>query len=109
MEIAFRDSALKRLCEDEKTARRQLGPESARKLRARLSDVRAAATVTELVAGRPHPLKGDRAGEFAVDLHGGNRLVFMPDHSPLPTTKDGAVDWASVTCVRVVFVGDYHD
>ncbi|MBD2542879.1 MULTISPECIES: hypothetical protein [Planktothricoides] len=33
----------------------------ARKLKARLADSIAAANVTELQAGRPHPLKGDRA------------------------------------------------
>jgi len=109
MEIAFRDGALKRLCEEAKAAQRALGTASARKLRARLADLRAAACVSHLVAGRPHPLKGDRAGEFSVDLSGGDRLVFVPDHDPVPSKEDGSVDWDSVTNVRVVFVGDYHD
>jgi proteic killer suppression protein len=109
MEIAFRDKALKGLSENPKTAQRKLGTASARKLRTRLADLRAAGTVAELVAGRPHPLKGDRAGEFAIDLHGGHRLVFVQDHDPVPIREDGTVDWNSVTNVRVVFIGDYHD
>ena len=80
-----------------------------RKLRTRLADLQAASSVTELVAGRPHPLVGDRAGQFAVDLEGGRRLVFVPGHDPVPRRDDGSVDWLLVTKVRIVYVGDYHD
>jgi|GEM_PF-6623124 len=40
--------------------------ETGSNLRSRLADLRAAGSVRELVSGRPHPLKGDRAAEFAV-------------------------------------------
>lgn len=59
--------------------------------------------------GRPHPLTGDRAGEFAVDLEGGTRLVFKPDNEPIPLNEDGSIDWSKVTAVCIVFIGDYHD
>ncbi|MEH2065392.1 MAG: killer suppression protein HigA [Nostoc sp.] len=75
----------------------------------RLAILGAASCVTELFAGRPHPLKGDRAGEFAVDLEGGKRLVFKPDNDPIPLTEDGSIDWSNVTAVCIVFIGDYHD
>ena len=108
MELAFATTSLKELCEQEKLARRELGADSAKKLRARLADLRAAASVTDVVAGRPHPLSGDRAGEFAVSLAGGHRLVFKPNHDPTPMLDDGGIDWANVTRVTVVFIGDYH-
>ena len=72
----------------------------------------------ELVAGRPHPLKGDseallrsadRAGQFAVDLEGAKRLVFEPANDPIPCNEDGSIDWSKVTHVCIVFIGDYHD
>ncbi len=63
----------------------------------------AAGCVTELVAGRPHALKGDRAGEFAVDLEGGKRLVFKPDNDPIPLIEDGSIDWSKVTAVCIEF------
>ncbi len=69
----------------------------------------AAGCVTELVAGRPHPLKGDRASEFALSLESGKRLVFKPDNDPVPLMKDGGIDWSKVTAVCIVFIGDYHD
>ena len=85
-----------------------LGADSARKLHARLADLQAADTVSELVVGRPHPLTGNRAGQFALDLAGGRRLVFQPkraEAAKAPTTPD----WKRVTAVEIIFIGDYHD
>ncbi len=109
MEIAFRTRKIKRLCERGAEAQKRLGQASAKKLGARLSDLEAASSVAELVAGRPHPLVGDRVGQFAVDLSGGNRLVFSPDHEPAPVDADGSIKWDRVTKVRIEFIGDYHD
>ncbi len=109
MEIAFRTGKIKRLCERRAEAQRRLGKASAKKLGARLSDLEAAASVADLVAGRPHPLSGDWRGQFALDLAGGRRLVFSPDLEPAPVDADGAVQWARVTRVCIEFIGDYHD
>ncbi len=109
MEITFGDRKLQNLCEQQDLAQKKLGQNCAKKLRTRLAMLGAAGCVTELVAGRPHPLKGDRVGEFAVDLEGGKRLVFKPDNDPIPLTEDGSIDWSQVTAVCIVFIGDYHD
>lgn len=109
MEIDFRDDKLRDLCEKEQVARKKLGDACARKLRSRLADLDAARVVTDLVAGRPHPLKHDRAGQFALDLAGGTRLVFAPANDPLPQTRNGSTDWSKVNAVRIEFIGDYHD
>ena len=109
MEVSYCDDRIRRLCEKDKEARRKLGSQSAKKLQNRLADLFAAKSVGELVAGRPHPLKGKQAGQFAVRLHGGHRLVFEPTDNPPQTRPDGGVDWLKVTCVRIIFIGDYHD
>jgi toxin HigB-1 len=109
MEIIFADDKLQDLCEQEKIAQKKLGQPCARKLRVRLVNLLAAEVVTDLVAGRPHPLKGDRLGQFALDLEGGRRLVFEPANEPIPMNEDGGIDWSQVTEVKIVFVGDYHD
>lgn len=109
MEIDFKDRKLRELCERRDTAERKLGAPCARKLRSRLADLQAANCVTDLVAGRPHPLSGDRSGQFAVDLEGGRRLVFEPDHNPVPLRDDCGIDWSRVTRIRIVYAGDYHD
>lgn len=108
MDIDFKDKRLRELCEKQAVATAKLGKSCARKLRTRLADLKAASRVTDLVAGRPHQLTGDRRGQFALDLEGGRRLVFEPDHNPIPQRQDGSIDWSRVTKIRVVFIGDYH-
>jgi proteic killer suppression protein len=109
LEIHFKDKALRELCEKRATAVKKMGDVVARKLRTRLDDLEAAGRVTDLVAGRPHPLKGDRTGQFAVDLAHGWRLVFAPDHELTPTHPDGGTDWTQVTIICIEYIGDYHD
>jgi len=107
--LLFTDEKLRQLCNAERIAKKLLGAKSAQKLRSRLFDLDAAARVTDLVAGHPHPLKRDRLGQFAVDLDGGCRLVFEPANDPVPLRNDGSTDWSRVTSVRIVYIGDYHD
>ncbi|NEO30275.1 MAG: killer suppression protein HigA [Symploca sp. SIO3C6] len=109
MEIIFLNSKLQKLCEQKALAQKKLGKVCTRKLQSRLTDLATVASVRELVAGRPHPLKGDRAGEFAIDLEGAKRLVFKPAHNPIPCNEDGSLDWLKVTRICIVFIGDYHD
>lgn len=109
VEIGFRDKKLRELCEKQAMARKKLGDACAHKLQTRLAELEAAATVAELVAGNPHPLKHDRAGQFALKLDGGIRLVFAPANEPIPRMPDSAIDWSRVTAVCIEFIGDYHD
>lgn len=109
MKILFADKKLRALCEQQKVATQKLGSQSARKLRSRLSDLEAASSVAELVVGNPHPLTGNRQGQFALNLAGGHRLVFSAANEPLPLTHDGSINWSAVTIVEIIFIGDYHD
>lgn len=109
MEILFKDKLLRELCEKKAVAVKKLGDVCARKLRTRLDDISAASRVTELVAGKPHPLKGDRHGQFSLELAGGWRLVFVPANEPIPRRDDASIDWSAVTIVCIEYIGDYHD
>ncbi|MEE8058283.1 MAG: killer suppression protein HigA [Pseudomonadales bacterium] len=109
MEISYKNNKLKKLCLKRREADKTLGTDSSRKLRARLADIDAASNVSELVAGRPHPLSGNRKGEFSLDLARGNRLVFTPEEIPPPQKEDGGTDWTMVDKIVVVFIGDYHE
>jgi proteic killer suppression protein len=108
VDIYFASKKLEKLCSDSREAVKVLGADSARKLRTRLADLQVADTVSELVAGRPHPLTGNRAGQFALDLAGGQRLVFQPKGAGSPKAST-ALDWKRVTAVEIMFIGDYHD
>ncbi|OYQ42429.1 killer suppression protein HigA [Rhodoferax sp. TH121] len=109
MEIRFKDKLLRELCEKKAVAVKKLGDVCARKLQTRLADIAAASRVSDLVAGKPHPLKGDRYGQFALELAGGWRLVFAPANEPIPRRDDASIDWSAVTIVCIEYIGDYHD
>ncbi len=109
MELRFKNKGVREICEKRAVAVKKLGDVGARKLRTRLADIEAAEKVTDLQAGHPHPLKGDRLGQFALDLSGGWRLVFAPANEPIPRNPDASIDWSHVTIVSVEYIGDYHD
>ena len=77
----------------------------------RLAVLRAAASLAVVPATPPdraHPLRGDRDGQFTVDLVHPYRLVFEPNHEPLPRTENGGTDAGQVTAIVIVEVTDYH-
>jgi proteic killer suppression protein len=43
-----------------------------------------------------------------VVLTGNWRLIFRPDHDPVPQRSDGGIDLAAVTAVIIVAIEDYH-
>lgn len=111
MVISFSSSKLQKLCNSEKEMRAKLGVRMAGKLAQRLSELRAVDILEDLArlpSARCHELGQDRAGQLAVDLTHPNRLVFQPDHNPLPKKPDGGLDWAKVTRVTVIEIIDYH-
>jgi proteic killer suppression protein len=111
LDILFESKKLEQLCHDDTLATRTLGAPSARKLRARLDDLIAAANLDYMrkLPGRFHGLSKERAGQFALNLHGGCRLVLKPANDPPPEHSDGTLDLSKVTTIKVVYVGDYHD
>ncbi len=108
MQIAFATTEIEACCREQKRAIKAFGAESAKKLQRRLNELFNAKNPNELVAGRPHPLKGDMHGLFALDLHGGCRLVFEPTVQPPPVLPDGGIDWIAVTAITITEIGDYH-
>ena len=108
MVIRFRTRALQTIGNDDKAARKSLGKRSADLLRKRLDDLRASGALEAMrhLPGRCHELKGDRAGQFAVDLEHPARLVFEPLDGV--RRADGGFDWASITTIEIVEIVDYH-
>ena len=85
--------------------------QNARKVRQRLVELLAAdtlAVVARIPSARLHALKGERTGQFAVDVKHPFRLIFEPAHDPIPITDDGGVDLERITRIRVLSVEDYH-
>jgi len=109
MQITYASKTIQRLCEEDKQQRKQLGEKRAKRLKNRLNELRAVVDVSQLQLGRPHPLSGDRAGQFSVDLDGPIRKLFEPTDQPPPTLEAGGIDWKAVSSVRILEIGDTHD
>ena len=110
MDISFKTSGLHKLCTQQRLMVKRLGPSTAKKLMQRLADLQACDSLHEasFIPGRAHELSGDRRGQIAMEVRGGVRLVFVPDHDPIPRRPDGGLERKSVTAITVTEVGDYH-
>ncbi len=109
--IRFKSRKLAKVFNSEKELFREYGIRLGTLIKRRMSVLRAAPTLED-VSHRPperrHELKGRRKGTFAVDLEHPYRLVFKPDHNPLPFKEDGGIDLRKVTAITIVGVEDYH-
>ncbi len=111
MDIHFRTTKLAKLCNSQKAMISKWNVPNAKKLQQRLYDLQDCtnlAEMTTLPAAHFHPLVGDRAGEFAVSLQGTWRLVFVPNHDPVPRKADGGTDLTRITAITIMEVEDYH-
>lgn len=112
MLLSFKDRNLADLCNDDRRLQKTYGEKGRKKVRSRLDDLDAAGTLAEMAAlpaAHCEELKGDRAGQFSVRVHDAFRIIFTPDHDPIPVKPDGGVDWRAVTAIRIHSIEDYHD
>ena len=112
MDILFSSEALRRLCHADEIALRTFDAAVLRRLRARLDDLSAAASLAyaEKLPGRFHRLAGGNPhSRFAIHLCLGFRLVVVPSVTPLPLHSDGSLDLDKVTTITVISIGKVHD
>ena len=83
----------------------------AKKVNQRMKELEAADNLEVLMtlpAARCHKLKGDREGRYAVHISGNYRLIFKPDHDPVPRKEDQGIDAIRVTDIHIMGTEDYH-
>ncbi|OIR25290.1 type II toxin-antitoxin system RelE/ParE family toxin [Bathymodiolus thermophilus thioautotrophic gill symbiont] len=108
MKISFKTKKIENLCNKRDKAIRELGNDCSDKLQLRLSQLSSIEFLEDMKYGNPHPLKGNKKGQFSISLEGGFRLVFEAI-KPIPKTSDNAIFWQKVTVINIVFIGDYHE
>lgn len=111
MDITFSTKKFEKECNDYKLLVRRYGDQCAKLIRRRLDELRAAETLAvmqSLPHARCHELKENRKGQLAVDVKHPYRLIFEPDHNPIPSIPDGGLDWSKITKIHVIEVEDYH-
>ena len=111
MNIRYQTRKLEKSVESLSAIKKYYG-DRAKKVSQRLDDL---ASVVNLEATRAfssarcHELTGNRQGELAIDLTPNHRIIFLPDHDPVPRKIDGGLDWIMITSIVIVAIGeDYH-
>ena len=111
MELSLRNRKLAQVFSSERTLRREYGARAARTIMIRLAVLLDAETLSEVPATPPDRMRqliGNRDEQFAVNLVHPYRMVFEPDHEPLPRKEDGGIDLERVTAITILEVIDYH-
>jgi plasmid maintenance system killer protein len=110
MNISFKNTNLAKSLNDGAQLERTHGALRARKIRIRMKELMAATSLMDFwppksPPGRCHELtEGNRSGQLSMDLDHPYRLIFIPDHDPVPTRQDGGLDWSQVTAVKILGV-----
>lgn len=110
MEVSY-SNRIARSFRTETTLQRDYGTQRARSIIARLQVLRDCATLSQVPTVPPvrrHQLTQNRDEQYAVDLSGQYRLIFVPDHEPIPRNEYGGIDTDRVTAIVILDVLDYH-
>jgi len=110
LDILFSSDKLKSLYNNRRKLIKKHGADRASRIGKRLDDLRAADTLEDMrsLPGRCHELKGNRTGQFSLDLDHPYRLIFTPVHDPIPRKTDGGWDWTQINTIKILGVEDTH-
>lgn len=98
MKVEYKSKKLEKICTVHSEAKKQYDENMAEKIHQRINEIEAADTVEFMVQfhiGRCHQLKGNRKGQYAMDLIHPYRLVFE---------QIGNI----IQIAKVVSIEDYH-
>lgn len=100
-----------RTCASLARMQRKWGAERAKKVKLRLDQMMAAASLAEFKAlpqARCHQLVANRDEQFSLDLDGPYRLIVQVDDEPVPRRPDGGIDLDRVERLLVLEITDTH-
>lgn len=86
MQISYKNKRIEKICTDTSFARKKHGLEMAIKIHQRINEIKASYDVESMLKfgiGRCHELKGDRSGEYSVDLVHPYRLIFSVEKNEI--------------------------
>lgn len=111
MKLYYSTRSLCKACLNTLAGNNRWGKIIADKVRLRITEFEAALSledISKLPPARCHELSNNRAGQLSVVINGNMRLIFMPNHDPVPKLPSGGLDWSRVTEILILEVKDYH-
>ncbi len=113
MEISFSTNKLSKQMNQEEVMLKVHGAIRTKKLKRLLTSLEAAPDLSVFAPPmskphRCHELTANLKGSLSLDLDHPYRLLFKPDHNPLPQREEGGLDWSKVTTIVITKVKDTH-
>ena len=112
MEVSFATTRLSRAFNSQSGLTQTYGARRAEAIINRVEALRRFPTLSQVPTTPPlrrHQLTGNRAGQYAVDVDAQFRILFVPDHTPMPRRPDGGIDTDRITAITIIAeVTDYH-
>jgi proteic killer suppression protein len=115
LDISFKNKKLEKEFNEGKRLEKVHGSLRAKKIRVRLAELRAAFSLYDFWPPKSGPnrchelTQGERKGQLSVDLDHPYRLIFVPNHDPVPVKPDGGLDWEQVTAITITGIEDTHE
>jgi proteic killer suppression protein len=85
---------------------------NAKRVAQRMDDINASDNLQVLCnipQANCHPLTGNKDGEWAVDISGNHRIIFIITNDPIPIKEDGGINRILVTDIQIISAQeDYH-
>ena len=110
MKISFKTQKLKKQLTKAKEMQKSYGI-MAKKINQRMKEIKASdnfEVLGTIPAAGCHELKGNKRGEYAVNISGNYRIIFVPDHDPVPFKDDRSINCKKITDIKILGIEDYH-
>ncbi len=110
MKISFKNNKLEQKLNTDKGLARSYGT-LAKKAKQRMTQLRSAINlqvIADIKVLRLHPYKGDRKGEWSIDIQENWRICFEINQDPIPVKADGGVSLIEVSEIIIISVEDPH-
>jgi proteic killer suppression protein len=110
MEISFKNNKLEQKLSTDKGLAKSYGI-LAKKAKQRMTQLKSADSLKVIADNgvlRLHPYKGDRKGEWSIDIQENWRICFEINQEPIPILEDGGVSLKDVSAIKITSVEDPH-
>lgn len=111
MLIYFKTKKLQKICSIKNEAVKKLNLKMAQKLQQRMMELSAADCLDDISSLKPtrcHPLKGNRSGQFSVDLDHPYRLIFIPAIDVISEKNSDGLDLWQIDSIEIIDIVDTH-
>lgn len=111
MEVSFATTRLSRVFNSQSALAQTYGARRAEAIINRVTALRRFLTLSQVPTAPPfrrHQLIGNRDEQYAVNIDAQFRILFVPDHAPIPRRSDGGIDTDRVTAITITEITDYH-